>query len=106
MKKKWKKGAAFMALLILVSTACRSGIVFAAIKDETVFKDVQWNLIGETPVLQDQGWVQSMCTTDDYIICLENASNRNLTRIRSLHFTRTIMMKTEIRWNSTVWQNM
>ncbi|HIT05676.1 MAG TPA: hypothetical protein IAB53_03400 [Candidatus Scybalocola faecipullorum] len=76
MKKKWKKGAAFMALLILVSTVCRSGIVFAAIKDETVFKDVQWNLIGETPVLQDQGWVQSMCTTDDYIICLENASNK------------------------------
>ena len=76
MKKKWKKGAVFMALLILVSTACRSGIVFAAIKDETVFKDVQWNLIGETPVLQDQGWVQSMCTTDDYIICLENASNK------------------------------
>lgn len=49
---------------------------YSAIKDETVFNDVQWEAIGETPVLQDKGWVQSMCTTNNYIICLENASNK------------------------------
>lgn len=76
MFNRLKKGIIiFMAAAIAVPV-CFPMSAYSAIKDETVFKDVQWEAIGETPVLQDKGWVQSMCTTNNYIICLENASNK------------------------------
>lgn len=77
MINRWKKRIIFFIVIVLILPMSLSGAVTAAIKDETVFNDVQWEFIGETPVLQDKGWVQSMCTTNNYIICLENASNSN-----------------------------
>lgn len=69
MFNRLKKGIIiFMAAAIAVPV-CFPMSAYSAIKDETVFKDVQWEAIGETPVLQDKGWVQSMCTTNNYIIC-------------------------------------
>lgn len=49
----------------------------AAIKDATVFQDVDWQYMGESPVISDTGWLQSMCSTKDYIICLENSSTKD-----------------------------
>ncbi len=76
MFKKLKKGIIILMSAGIVMPLCFPISALSAIKDETVFKDVQWEAIGETPVLQDKGWVQSMCTTNNYIICLENASNK------------------------------
>lgn len=76
MFKKFKKGITILTAAVLLVPVCFPVPVYSAIKDETVFNDVQWELIGETPVIQDKGWVQSMCTTNNYIICLENAGNK------------------------------
>ena len=47
----------------------------AAIKEATVFRDAEWNYVAETTLKGGDGWLQSMCATEDYIVCLENASS-------------------------------
>lgn len=61
---------------------------FAAIKDATVFEDVDWSHIGDSPVISDTGWLQSMCSTEHYIICLENSSTKESTPDTFLAFYR------------------
>ncbi len=60
--------------------------VQAAIKDATVFENVSWEYMGETSVISDTGWLQSMCCTEDYIICLENTSTSDSTADTFLAF--------------------
>ena len=49
----------------------------AAIKDPNEFSTAQWEYLNEVSVVEDKGWVQSMCVTDKYIVCFENATKKN-----------------------------
>lgn len=46
-----------------------------AIKESDVFLDANWSYAGETSVFQATGWLQAVCATKDYIVCLENYDN-------------------------------
>lgn len=74
-KLKARLLAALLAAAVLLPSAGAPS--FAAIKDATVFQDVNWEYLGETATIKETGWLQSMCCTEDYIICLENTSNSN-----------------------------
>lgn len=47
-----------------------------AIKESDVFLDANWTYAGETSVFEATGWLQSVCSTEDYIICLENYDSK------------------------------
>ncbi len=61
---------AFILLCVFGNTT-----VFAAIKESDVFLDANWSYVGATSVFQADGWLQALCATEDYLICMENASN-------------------------------
>ena len=48
----------------------------AKIKEVSALENPQWTMVGQTNVTQEDGWLQSMCVTDHYIICFENTSTR------------------------------
>lgn len=43
------------------------------IKDASVFADAQWNYVTEWTVAGETDWLQSMCETDKYIVCLQDS---------------------------------
>lgn len=61
-------------ILLLAITVLQILPVQGAIKESTVFQDLAWQYNGESTVVQESGWLQSMCMTDNYIVCLENAN--------------------------------
>lgn len=68
-----KSGRFFLALLLGIflflahPMLCQAG--FAS---STPFTGASWELVGEYPILGSNGAVQSVCATEDYIICIEN----------------------------------
>ena len=68
-----KSGRFFLALfwgIFLFLThpmLCQAGFVSA-----TPFADASWEMVAEYPLLGSTGVVQSVCATEDYIICIEN----------------------------------
>lgn len=76
MRKLLKKGIILVLILVISGLPSLSIEIYAAIKDATVFQDVAWDYMGESPVISESGWLQSMCSTPDYIICLENSSSK------------------------------
>ncbi len=44
----------------------------AGFASSTPFTGASWELVGEYPILGSNGAVQSVCATEDYIICIEN----------------------------------
>ena len=57
----------FTVLLIFPKT------VSAALKTSKL-ETVPWNMMTESSIINEKGWLQSMCATDQYIVCLVNAS--------------------------------
>ena len=57
----------FTVLLIFPET------VSAALKTSEL-ETVPWNMVTESSIINEKGWLQSMCATDQYIVCLVNAS--------------------------------
>ena len=59
----------FTVLLIFPKT------VSAALKTSEL-ETVPWNMVTESSIINEKGWLQSMCATDQYIVCLVNASKK------------------------------
>lgn len=49
--------------------------VSAALKTSEL-ETVPWNMVTESSIINEKGWLQSMCATDQYIVCLVNASKK------------------------------
>lgn len=68
-----KSGRFFLALFLGIflflthPMLCQAG--FAS---STPFADASWEMVAEYPLLGSTGVVQSVCATEDYIICIEN----------------------------------
>lgn len=50
--------------------------VQGAIQDPDSFDGLAWEYLNEASVVR-KGWIQSMCVTDQYIVCFENRSSKN-----------------------------
>lgn len=68
-----KSGRFFLALFLGIflflthPMLCQAGFASA-----TPFADASWKMVAEHPLLGSTGVVQSVCATEDYIICIEN----------------------------------
>lgn len=49
--------------------------VSAAVKTSEL-ETVPWSMVTESSIINEKGWLQSMCATDQYIVCLVNASKK------------------------------
>ena len=49
--------------------------VSAAVKTSDL-ETVPWSMVTESSIINEKGWLQSMCATDQYIVCLVNASKK------------------------------
>ncbi|MCI8813934.1 MAG: hypothetical protein HFH61_01530 [Lachnospiraceae bacterium] len=49
----------------------------AKIKEVSALENPQWSMVAQVGVTQEEGWPQSMCVTDQYIVCFENTSNNS-----------------------------
>lgn len=62
-----------LALLFLTGTLLPSVQAFGAVKTSDL-ETAAWTTIAESSIIDEQGWLQSMCATDQYIVCLINAN--------------------------------
>lgn len=71
-----KRGVHFIALLSIVILWCMQIVtplnVYAEIASDDAFEGVTWEKIFEDDIEGPNGVVQSMCVTENYIICIEN----------------------------------
>ena len=70
--KKWIAILAVVVGVLLLPTITEAG----KLKAPDVFDAGKWTYIGETEKFANKGSIQSMCVTKDYILCIENASNK------------------------------
>lgn len=78
LKGKRTRMLAVICLLILVIALVADTVdTGAKIKEVSALENPQWTMVGQTGVTTEEGWLQSMCVTDNYIVCFENASNKN-----------------------------
>lgn len=70
-KRKWIGLLTIVVGIMLLPMTVNAG----KLKAPDVFRDGVWTYIGETGKFKDEGAIQSICVTRDYILCLENASN-------------------------------
>ena len=61
--------ALFLGIFLFLThpMLCQAGFASAA-----PFADASWEMVAEYPLLGSTGVVQSVCATEDYIICIEN----------------------------------
>ncbi len=77
---KGKNIVLLAALFLLVMCGALAGAAVdagAKIKEVSALENPQWSMVGQVGVTQEEGWPQSMCVTDQYIVCFENTSNNN-----------------------------
>lgn len=73
------KSAIFGALLFTVLSIMLCCLVmpsapaYAAVKDPSELGGASWENVMEYTISDENGWLQSMCVTDKYIICLNNS---------------------------------
>ena len=68
-----KSGRFFLALFLGIFLFLAHPILCqAGFASSTPFTGASWELVGEYPILGSNGAVQSVCATEDYIICIEN----------------------------------
>ena len=74
---KWKKAslaAVFMLILVMLAKPVDTS---AKIKEVSALENPQWTIVGQVGVTQEESWLQSMCVTENYIVCFENTSNND-----------------------------
>ena len=49
--------------------------ISAAVKTSDL-ETVSWSMVTESSIINEKGWLQSMCATDQYIVCLVNTSKK------------------------------
>lgn len=62
----------FLFLFFILQIAYPLGIQAAV--QTSALENAQWNTVAQTSIIDEKGWLQSMCVTDQYIVCLINAS--------------------------------
>ena len=68
-----KSGRFFLALFLGIFLFLTHPILCqAGFASNTPFAGVSWEMVAEYPLLGSTGVVQSVCATEDYIICIEN----------------------------------
>ena len=67
-KKAWTFG---ILTGLLLSVLCPF-TVQAQIASPQAFQNLSWKMVKEESIETEHGVVQSICATDDYIVCLEN----------------------------------
>lgn len=68
-----KSGRFFLALFLSIFLFLTHPILCqAGFASNTPFAGVSWEMVAEYPLLGSTGVVQSVCATEDYIICIEN----------------------------------
>lgn len=68
-----KSGRFFLALFLGIFLFLAHPILCqAGFASSTPFADASWEMVAEYPLLGSTGVVQSVCATEDYIICIEN----------------------------------
>ena len=75
---KGKNIVLLAALFLLVMCGALAGAAVdagAKIKEVSALENPQWSMVGQVGVTQEEGWPQSMCVTDQYIVCFENTSS-------------------------------
>ena len=70
--KRYKYCILFVFFSVFFLTECQ---VSAALK-YTAFDDTNWTTLTEVTTQLEKGWLQSVCATDQYIVCLINASKK------------------------------
>ena len=65
----------FFMLLTVFFLFFSGTIVSAAVKTSDL-ETVPWSMVTESSIINEKGWLQSMCATDQYIVCLVNASKK------------------------------
>ena len=65
----------FFMLLTVFFLFFSDTTVSAAVKTSDL-ETVPWSMVTESSIINEQGWLQSMCATDQYIVCLVNASKK------------------------------
>lgn len=63
----------FMVLGMLFAGVEKAG---AKIKEVSALENPQWTMISQVGVTREDGWLQSMCVTEHYIVCFENTSEK------------------------------
>lgn len=70
------KAKLLMGIIALASFLMISGMECKAeITGDDAFSDLTWEQVFEEDVIGSEGVVQSICATEDYIICIENTSD-------------------------------
>lgn len=63
-----------LSACVILFASCFSFVSQAkGIASDTAFDSAVWEPVFEVPILHESGVVQSMCSTEDYIICIENS---------------------------------
>ncbi len=71
MKRKWAGGLFVLTgLFLALGEDCR-----AEITGDEAFSDLTWEQVYEDQIQWPSGIVQSICATEDYIICIENTAD-------------------------------
>ena len=65
----------FLFFLLFLIRMFSPSSVQAALKTSDL-ETVPWNAVAETSMIDENGWLQSMCATDQYIVCLINGSKK------------------------------
>lgn len=72
-----KSGRFFLALFLGIFLFLTQPVVCqAGFASNTPFAGVSWEMVAEYPLLGSTGVVQSVCATEDYIICIENYNDQ------------------------------
>ncbi len=72
--KKAGLAAVFWLILTLLAGPVDTS---AKIKEVSALENPQWTMVGQVGVTQEESWLQSMCVTENYIVCFENTSNND-----------------------------
>ena len=63
-------------MLLTVFFLFFSGMIVSAAVKTSDLETVPWSMVTESSIINEKGWLQSMCATDQYIVCLVNASKK------------------------------
>ena len=75
---KGKKTRMLAVCLLIIAVLLPDPVETSAkIKEVSALENPQWTMVGQAGVTTEEGWLQSMCVTDNYIVCFENTSNKD-----------------------------
>lgn len=72
---RMKKGIVTACLFCVLCSLWEMSVLGAGIASDNAFEGAKWEKIIEDSMENEQGVVQSMCATEHYIICMENAGD-------------------------------